>query len=372
MDYSPTYLNKLKTPNLNVNNKSLSYEEFDEIDDIKKYAIISYFNLLLPPDKTISNNFFNSCINTVYTKSEEAKHASSSLNEISQENLRNGIEIKLSNSDAEQEFDLPELKKQNIPDTDVKGTSTSEIEEKQEEDTEPEKKLQEDLSAKPEISSYDVPVMSDLSDKIETVVEKDITNESSKNVDELAIEKEIPKETSATVNEHIEEKIIEEKSITANEPTEEKVAEGKPIIQAKVIEEELSEKLPDNQKQTMPIDDNSTTPSIEEKPKKEELPDSPEKTVEKSSEIDISPSESFKEQEKTVVEDLELTEDSESTQLHQSQIITISPLLFSVINYKSKQAEAIEKIDEHVDNYVLSSSKIMSDNIQTKQKTDWD
>ena len=122
----------------------------------------------------------------------------------------------------------------------------------------------------------------------------------------------------------------------------------------------------------MPIDDNSTTPSIEEKPKKEELPDSPEKTVEKSSEIDISPSESFKEQEKTVVEDLELTEDSESTQLHQSQIITISPLLFSVINYKSKQAEAIEKIDEHVDNYVLSSSKIMSDNIQTKQKTDWD
>lgn len=372
LDYSPTYLNKLKTPNLNVNNKSLSYEEFDEIDDIKKYAIISYFNLLLPPDKTISNNFFNSCINTVYTKSEEAKHASSSLNEISQENLRNGIEIKLSKSDAEQEFDLPELKKQNIPDTDVKGTSTSEIEETQEEDTEPEKKLQEDLSAKPEISSYDVPVMPDLSDKIETVVEKDITNESSKNVDELAIEKEMPKETSATVNEHIEEKIIEEKSITANESTEEKVAEGKPIIQAKVIEEELSEKLPDNQKQTMPIDDNSTTPSIEEKPKKEELPDSPEKTVEKSSEIDISPSESFKEQEKTVVEDLELTEDSESTQLHQSQIITISPLLFSVINYKSKQAEAIEKIDEHVDNYVLSSSKIMSDNIQIKQKTDWD
>lgn len=372
LDYSPTYLNKLKTPNLNVNNKSLSYEEFDEIDDIKKYAIISYFNLLLPPNKTISNNFFNSCINTVYAKSEETKHASSSLNEISQENLRNGIEIKLSKSDAEQEFDLPELKKQNIPDTDVKGTSTSEIEEKQEEDIEPEKKLREDLSAKPEISSYDVPVMTDLSDKIETVVEKDITNESSKNVDELAIEKEMPKETSATVNEHIEEKIIEEKSITANEPTEEKVAEGKPIIQSKVIEEELSEKLPDNQKQTMPIDDNSTTPSIEEKPKKEELLDSPEKTVEKSSEIDISPSGSFKEQEKAVVEDLELTEDSESTQLHQSQIITISPLLFSVINYKSKQAEAIEKIDEHVDDYVLSSSKIMSDNIQTKQKTDWD
>ena len=104
------------------------------LDDIKKYAIISYFNLLLPPDKAISNNFFNSCINTLYVKSEEAKHASSSLNEISQENLRNGIEIKLSKSDAEQEFDLPELKKQNIPDTNIKEIPSSIIEEKQKED----------------------------------------------------------------------------------------------------------------------------------------------------------------------------------------------------------------------------------------------
>lgn len=57
LDYSPTYLNKLRTPGLNVNNKSLSYEEFKEMDDIKRYAIISYFNLLLPPDKAISNGF---------------------------------------------------------------------------------------------------------------------------------------------------------------------------------------------------------------------------------------------------------------------------------------------------------------------------
>ena len=239
--------------------------------------------------------------------------------------------------------------------------------------------MQEDLSAKPEISYYDVPVMPDLSDKIETVVEKDITNESPKNVDELAIEKEMSKENSTTVTEDIEEKVVEEKStivnepveensITANKPTEEKVAEKKPIIQAKVIEEDLAEKLADNKEQTISIGDNSTTPSIEEKPKKDELLDSPEKTVE----IDISSPESFKDPERTVVEDLEVTEDSEPTPLDQSQIITISPLLFSVINYKSKQAEAIEKIDEHVDDYVLSSSRTISDNIQTKQKTDWD
>ena len=56
----------------------------------------------------------------------------------------------------------------------------------------------------------------------------------------------------------------------------------------------------------------------------------------------------------------------------QEQIITVSPLLFSAINYKSKQADAVEKIDEHVNEYVLSSSKTISDNVQTKQKTDWD
>ena len=42
------------------------------------------------------------------------------------------------------------------------------------------------------------------------------------------------------------------------------------------------------------------------------------------------------------------------------------------VNYKSKQADAVEKIDEHVNEYVLSSSKTISDNVQTKQKTDWD
>ena len=62
-------------------------------------------------------------------------------------------------------------------------------------------------------------------------------------------------------------------------------------------------------------------------------------------------------------------ENVEPEPLQQEQIITVSPLLFSAINYKSKQADAVEKIDEHVNEYVLSSSKTISDNVQTKQKT---
>lgn len=103
------------------------------MDDIKRYAIISYFNLLLPPDKAIPNVFFNSCINTVYLKTEKARFANSSLTELNQESLKNGIEIKLSKPDAEQELDLPELKNQDIPNTDVKEVPSSIAKEKQNE-----------------------------------------------------------------------------------------------------------------------------------------------------------------------------------------------------------------------------------------------
>lgn len=291
LDYSPTYLNKLKTPDLNVNNKSLSYEEFKEMDDIKRYAIISYFNLLLPPDKAISNGFFNSCINTVYAKSEKAKYTNSSLNEINQENLKDGIEIKLSKSDAEQELDLPELKKQEIPDTEVEKVSTSTAEEKQEESIDSAKKLQEDLPTEPE----------------------ELTTEHIK-------KDEVKKE-----------------------------------------DEDSQSFVKENNTPTVDLE-------VEEEPSKEELFSLTENAVEEPR-IDVPLDNSFEE---PVVEEAKEVENVEPEPLQQEQIITVSPLLFSAINYKSKQADAVEKIDEHVNEYVLSSSKTISDNVQTKQKTDWD
>lgn len=291
LDYSPTYLNKLRTPGLNVNNKSLSYEEFKEMDDIKRYAIISYFNLLLPPDKAISNGFFNSCINTVYAKSEKAKYTNSSLNEINQENLKDGIEIKLSKSDAEQELDLPELKKQEIPDTEVEKVSTSTAEEKQEENIDSAKKLQEDLPTEPE----------------------ELTTEHIK-------KDEVKKE-----------------------------------------DEDSQSFVKENNTPTVDLE-------VEEEPSKEELFSLTEKAVEEPR-IDVPLDNSFEE---PVVEEAKEVENVEPEPLQQEQIIAVSPLLFSAINYKSKQADAVKKIDEHVNEYVLSSSKTISDNIQTKQKTDWD
>lgn len=366
LDYSPTYLNKLKVPDLDVGNKSLSYKEFNEMDDIKKYAIISYFNLLLPPDKAISNNFFNSCINTLYVKSEEAKHASSSLNEISQENLRNGIEIKLSKSDAEQEFDLPELKKQNIPDTNIKEIPSSIIEEKQKEDNSPEEKLQEDLSAEPKIASCNTLITSEPFDNIKVETKKIVDDETTSKVPptELPIAgNEITIEKSATL------KKIDKENAVEKEDTVEKES----IIQEKELKKEVVEAPTDN-KETLTILPKIPTSNLNPKGKssEEELSTLPEKPVEKNSILDTSPNNSFK---KSVAKDEEksnFSENFDSEPLQQEQIVAISPLFFSAINYKAKQAEVVNKIDEHVDDYVLSSSRAISDNVQTKQKTDWD
>ena len=73
LNYSPTYLNKITKPKIDMSKSSLSFEEFTNIDDIKRYAIISYFNLLLPPEKAISNDYFNNHIQTIYAKSEKAR-----------------------------------------------------------------------------------------------------------------------------------------------------------------------------------------------------------------------------------------------------------------------------------------------------------
>lgn len=292
LDYSPTYLNKLETPNLNINNKSLSYEEFNEMDDIKRYAIISYFNLLLPPDKAISNNFFNSCISTVYTKSEEARLSNSTLNELEQKDLKNGIEIKLSKPDAEQELNLPELKEREIPDTNASKINTTTIKEIQEVDASPEKKLQEDLTPRNE----------------------DLTNVTEEKIEDNA--------TLSKPQVKVEEK----------------------------IEPEVQE--PDN-----------SVKLIKEEPIKLQIEDTPNsKNIFSEPDLEIS---------STNEEETELdTTESIQEPLQQEEIIVVSPLLFSAINYKAKQAEAVEKINEHVNEYVLTNSLTIFDNVQTKQKTD--
>lgn len=97
LNYRPQYLNSLTIPDINISKSSLSFDEYKNIDEIKRYAIISYFNLLLPPGKSMANDYFNKHIQTIYSKSEKAKHSnviedtSTSLEEV----IDSGIEISL-------------------------------------------------------------------------------------------------------------------------------------------------------------------------------------------------------------------------------------------------------------------------------------
>ncbi len=103
LDYSPTYLNKLSRPDMDMSKSSLSYDEYNNISDIKRYAIISYFNLLLPPEKAISNDYFAKNVQIVYAKSEKARTTSNMEEDVSSldvdEMLNSGIEISLENQD---------------------------------------------------------------------------------------------------------------------------------------------------------------------------------------------------------------------------------------------------------------------------------
>ena len=73
LEYSPTYLTRIKPPDINILDKSLSFDEYKNILDIKRYAIISYFNLLLPKDQAISNNYFDNYVKEIHYKSRQKK-----------------------------------------------------------------------------------------------------------------------------------------------------------------------------------------------------------------------------------------------------------------------------------------------------------
>lgn len=73
LDYNPQYLMQLSEPKMDMSKSSLSFEEYNNIDEIKRYAVLSYFNMLLPTNMAIPNDYFEKNILTVYAKSERAR-----------------------------------------------------------------------------------------------------------------------------------------------------------------------------------------------------------------------------------------------------------------------------------------------------------
>lgn len=102
LDYSPAYLNSLSVPKINLSS-SLSFEEYKNIDELKRYTVISYFNLLLPPGQRIPNNYFNENIEKIYRKSKTA-HFSNEYDKVDK-TLEENTEIKIISPETE----VPEL-----------------------------------------------------------------------------------------------------------------------------------------------------------------------------------------------------------------------------------------------------------------------
>lgn len=176
------------------------------------------------------------------------------------------------------------------------------------------------------------------------------------------MQEDLPTEPEESPAEHIKQDKVKKEYELVAKPNDEVKEQSKEMDNKPEIPT-----IQDNQDEQSLVKENNTPTidsELEEEPSKEKLFSSPETSIEKPR-IDVSLDNSFEE---PVVKEVE---NVEPEPLQQEQIITVSPLLFSAINYKSKQADAVEKIDEHVE-YVLSSSKTISDNVQTKQKTDWD
>ncbi len=113
LNYSPTYLNKLPKPEIDMAKDTLSFDEYKNINETKRYAIISYFNLLLPQNRAIANDYFNKNIQVIYSKAERARIASytkedkpTSIEDI----INSGIEIPLavSHEDKQNKVKLDE------------------------------------------------------------------------------------------------------------------------------------------------------------------------------------------------------------------------------------------------------------------------
>ena len=139
IEYSPAFLTQIRKPNIKILDKSLTLDGYKNILELKRYAIISYFNLLLPKEQSIANSIFDSFVQELYYK---AKSKESSMVENPMETaMEFGTEIKLpktptiSQEKDENEIDktLPiekniEISEEKISDTPiVQKTDISEV-----------------------------------------------------------------------------------------------------------------------------------------------------------------------------------------------------------------------------------------------------
>ena len=367
LDYSPSYLNSLSAPKINFS-ASMSLEDYQNIDELKRYAIISYFNLLLPPEKAMPNSFFNNYVETIYHKSK-SKPNDLNNNQIDSM-LQTGVEISLSpEPKIDIESDLSEtLTKQDATsieidiaqlDDDIVDTISSSISDKTESSY---KKTEEDTSTHelPEASNLEKNRDIDNSTieikKVVDIISSEIGNTQEQNTKisstKLDISKEEPKIKEEKApdeqqNEHIDfsEYKSSQKETISSDTTKEITIE--PVA---IIHKNDNSSMPTNEQNSEKAEAN-----IQEAPKGEESLNT--QVVETSTSSTIQ-------EDKPILEISTLSEPLEekndyaiSEPITYDTVVALSPQFFHMMNFYNDQAVLVGKIDNDVNRYMSLEDK---------------
>ena len=335
LDYSPTYLNTLSVPKISLSS-SLSFEEYKSIDEIKRYVAISYFNLLLPPDRRISNNYFNEHIEKIYRKSRTA-HFSNQYNEFD-EVLGESTQIKSSPIETE----APELEIDTsvgqafsiandiIFEKAIKKNATRTAKEPQ------------DFTSEDTESTHGVEKNDDINEtSTKKQVQSVVINGTTPIVESIS---KSPKDLSLESSQS--DKILESDSsvVIVSEPevlVPEITVEPQPEI-SNVIEKPSDTKCSKNSKKITSKSNRPTTTHLEDKPTEQNVPSSVE-SEESQYEDEIAASD---------------------------MIVAISPFFFEIMNNKvnmqKQQQTIVTMIDTHVENYMSMTTNKSKDISKTR------
>lgn len=298
--YSPTYLRKLNVPNIDMSKSSLSFDEYKNINDIKRYAIISYFNLLLPPSKAIANDYFTKHIQVIYYKSERAR-TTSKIEEptlSTDEFLSSGLEIPLDIKTLENNKDFT-------------GKFPNKEPENKIDNPEVESKSIVDLTKIEEVLSTD-------SDNQEKFLENDLIN-SQETYEDI-------ENPQMDVNER------KEKNLSVNTVSD----KGKSSEIAAFVQNNNQEPLKEENSKLI-------FPTVEEQ-----------SDSNNSYDIDSSFNFNLAEDNSNNTDTHISKSDDEEKDLDYNQVVVLSPLFFAAVNNLDKQAKVVEHIDHDATNYIES------------------
>lgn len=330
LDYSPTYLNKLSKPDMDMTKSSLSFNEYQHIDDIKRYAIISYFNLLLPPEKAISDDYFTKNVQIVYAKSEKARTTSKMEEEVSSlhidEMLNSGIEVSLNkqNDDTLENTDIiEEIKDDNIVETSEEIVD-DDIIETHEEIVDNEYTMDENAPEKI-TDNEDTPKVQEQELKLEPEVDSVIDSSETEQVLDTNI-KDI-KETSDNEIDIVEKISTAEDASTINVETSKPKSE-----EIELISESFEESVDSNLSSS---NDVQSIPMTNMEPEEEQILD-----TSLESKMDMYSS------------SLSIEPEEPKEELDYGTVVALSPLFIEAVNNLDKQATIVDRIDSDTTEYI--------------------